>query len=64
MTTNEMARSVSDASQGTGQIAHDLETVVGLARESEQGADRSAEGAAEVAALAVSVEKVAAKFRY
>ena len=64
MTTNEMARSVGEASTGTTEIATDLASVAQLTAESEQGAARSAQGATEVAALAAGVATIAARFAY
>jgi methyl-accepting chemotaxis protein len=63
-TTAEIARHVNQASQGTGEITHNMEAVASAAASTSSGASDSQRAASELARMAAELQQQIAKFTY
>jgi len=63
-TTNEIARSVTEAAGGANGIAEDVTQVASAASDTQQGAQNTLQSATELAAMAAELKQLVGQFRY
>ena len=63
-TTNEIARSVTEASAGASGIASDISQVNEAAADTKQGAQNSLLSATELAGMSIELKRLLGQFRY
>jgi methyl-accepting chemotaxis protein len=63
-TTNEIARSVTEASTGANGIAADISQVNEAAADTKQGAQNSLQSATELAGMSIELKRLLGQFRY